>query len=114
MNRDQDSKENAPEVMKNASATSNPKPKTSPAGSSGTRSYSTSTKRRAEMEVTPDPEPQMPAVLEYPEGGLGHKFSLPEMPLPRTEHFKHRYDPVVDQLTKSLMRHGKLSAAQKV
>ena len=114
MNRDQDAKENAPEVMKNASATSNPKLKTSPAGSSGTRSYSTSTRRRANMDVTPDLGTQEPAVVEYPEGGLGHKFALPEMPMPRTEHFKHRYDPVVDQLTKSLMRHGKLSAAQKV
>lgn len=56
----------------------------------------------------------MPPSLEYPDGGLGHKFKLPEMPMPRTEHLKKRYDPVVDQLTKTIMRHGKLSAAQKV
>lgn len=47
-------------------------------------------------------------------GGEGHKFGLPEVPLARTDHFKKRYHPVVDQLTKALMRHGKLSAAQKV
>jgi hypothetical protein len=52
--------------------------------------------------------------LEYSNGGLGHKFGLPDLPLPRTEHFKRRYDPVVEQLTKGLMRHGKLSVAQKV
>ncbi len=56
----------------------------------------------------------MPVSMEYPNGGLGHKFGLPDMPLPRTAHFKRRYDPVVEQLTKNLMRDGKLSAAQKV
>jgi hypothetical protein len=35
-------------------------------------------------------------VLEYPNGDLGHKFGLPDMPLPRTEHFRRRYDPVVE------------------
>jgi small subunit ribosomal protein S7 len=46
--------------------------------------------------------------------GKGHKFGLPDTPLARTDHFKRRYDPVVDQLTKALMRDGKLSAAQRV
>lgn len=43
----------------------------------------------------------------------GLKFDVPET-LPRSEHLKHRYDPLLDQFTKMLMRHGKLSAAQKV
>jgi hypothetical protein len=47
-------------------------------------------------------------------GGKGHKFGLPEAPLTRTDHFKRRYDPVVEQFTKALMRDGKLSAAQRV
>jgi len=44
----------------------------------------------------------------------GHKFGLPNLPLPSTSHLKHRYDPVVDQVTKLLMRHGKLGVAQRV
>lgn len=44
----------------------------------------------------------------------GHKFGLPSLPLPSNTHLKHRYDPVVEQVTKLLMRHGKLSVAQRV
>jgi hypothetical protein len=56
-----------------------------------------------------------PISMEYPDGGPGHKFPLPEVAsIPRTDHLKRRYDPVVDQVTKSLMRSGKLSQAQKV
>ena len=66
------------------------------------------------LEMRSSSEMPVSPVLDYPDGGLGHKFPLPEMPLPRTDHFKRRYDPVVDQLTKSLMRDGKLSVAQKV
>jgi hypothetical protein len=52
--------------------------------------------------------------IKYEMGGEGHKFGLPEAPLARTDHFRRRYDPVVEQLTKALMRHGKLGAAQRV
>lgn len=31
-----------------------------------------------------------------------------------TDHLRRRYDPVVDQVTKMLMRDGKLSVAQMV
>lgn len=44
----------------------------------------------------------------------GHKFGLPSLPLPSSTHLKHRYDPLVEQVTKLLMRHGKLSVAQRV
>ncbi|KAK0707430.1 ribosomal protein S7 domain-containing protein [Lasiosphaeris hirsuta] len=43
----------------------------------------------------------------------GHKFGMPSLPLPRDLHHKHRYDSVVVQLTKLLMRDGKLSKAQR-
>ena len=44
----------------------------------------------------------------------GHIFGLPDLPLPSTSHIKHRYDPVVHQVTNLLMRDGKLSKAQRV
>ncbi len=53
--------------------------------------------------------------LEYPDAGFGHKFPLPDLSkFTQTHNFKKRYDPVVEQVTKSLMRHGKLSRAQAV
>ena len=53
--------------------------------------------------------------LEYPEAGLGHKFPLPDLATwTKQDNFKHRYDPVVNQLTKLLMRDGKLNRAQTV
>jgi small subunit ribosomal protein S7 len=113
LERDAEGKAEAPEVMKNNSNLT-PKPNTNPAGSSQSRRYSTTTRRNTEPEVFSISQTGLPPSLEYPDGGLGHKFGLPDMPLPRTEHFRRRYDPVVEQLTKSLMRHGKLSAAQKV
>ena len=110
--RDAEAQKNAPEVMKKDSNPSGPRHNPNTPGS---RAYSTSARRNGSaLEIAQDSETQMPVGLEYPSGGLGHKFGLPEMPLPQTEHLKRRYDPVVDQLTKSLMRHGKLSAAQKV
>lgn len=99
--------------------------KSNPPG--GSRSYSTSARRRAErlevtasegaMELSPPMQDSPPMTfrdITHELGGDGHKFGLPENPLARTDHFKRRYDPVVEQLTKALMRHGKLSAAQKV
>ncbi|KAK0628856.1 ribosomal protein S7 domain-containing protein [Bombardia bombarda] len=43
----------------------------------------------------------------------GHKYGLPELPIPSEMHMKHRYDPVVVQITKLLMWDGKLSKAQR-
>ena len=45
---------------------------------------------------------------------LGHKFGIPELPLPSNHNLKHRYDPVVSQVTNLLMRHGKKGVAQRV
>lgn len=44
----------------------------------------------------------------------GHKFGLPTLPIPSTSNIKHRYDPIVDQVTNLIMEHGKKSAAQRV
>ncbi|KAL3423774.1 37S ribosomal protein S7, mitochondrial [Phlyctema vagabunda] len=43
----------------------------------------------------------------------GHKFGLPELPIPSQNHMHHRYNEVVDQVTNLMMEHGKLSAAQR-
>jgi small subunit ribosomal protein S7 len=45
---------------------------------------------------------------------LGHKYGLPDLPLPSNSNLKHRYDPVVSQVTNLLMKDGKLSVAQRV
>lgn len=93
------------------------------AGSS--RSYSTSARQQQQQmdQSQNDPSiaavasmiynPQQPAsaAMQPPEG---YKFEPPSMSLPRTENVKRRYDPLVEQFTKLLMRDGKLSHAQKV
>ena len=44
----------------------------------------------------------------------GLKFEMPSLPLPKDGHVKHRHDPVVDQVTNLIMRHGKKSVAERV
>ncbi|RFU31644.1 hypothetical protein B7463_g4668, partial [Scytalidium lignicola] len=43
----------------------------------------------------------------------GQKFGVPDLPLPPMSHLHYRYDPVVSQVTNLLMKHGKLSVAQR-
>lgn len=43
-----------------------------------------------------------------------HKFELPKLPLPPQSHLKHRYHPLVEQVTNLIMRDGKKSLAQRV
>lgn len=45
---------------------------------------------------------------------VGHKYGLPELPIPSNMRVKHRYDPVVEQMTRLIMQDGKLSKAQRV
>lgn len=45
---------------------------------------------------------------------IGHKHGLPTLPIPSTNNLKHRYDPLVMQVTNLLMRDGKKSVAQRV
>lgn len=102
---------NAPRVIKD---------KLEKPGSNQKRSYSTSARRQAQELASQKPSsPEfvngMIPGLEYPDAGPGHKFPLPSAArTSRLDHLRKRYDPVVDQVTKSLMRHGKLSEAQKV
>lgn len=44
----------------------------------------------------------------------GHKFGLPKKPYPDGFNVKKRYHPVLEQITRLLMRHGELSVAQRV
>ncbi|KAK2629345.1 hypothetical protein QTJ16_000165 [Diplocarpon rosae] len=44
---------------------------------------------------------------------LGHRFGLPDLPIPANANLKYRYDPIVSQVTTLLMKHGKLSVAQR-
>lgn len=43
----------------------------------------------------------------------GHKFPLPSLPLPPHSNKDERYDPVVEQLTNLMMRHGEKATAQR-
>ncbi|KIY00371.1 uncharacterized protein Z520_04056 [Fonsecaea multimorphosa CBS 102226] len=124
--RDKDAQDKAPQVFKqdlkqDSSTSSNNKPP------SGTRSFSTAARRNAsEVEAVPNSgeswldhlvqfQDTRVVGLEYPDAGFGHKFGLPDLkPLGKAVNFKRRYDPVVEQVTRSLMRDGKLSRAQKV
>ncbi len=45
---------------------------------------------------------------------LGHKWPLPQKPYPDGFNVKKRYHPVVEQITRLMMRDGKLAAAQRV
>jgi len=49
-----------------------------------------------------------------PQPTAGLRYAPVTLPLPRTANLKHRYDPVAEQVTKLMMRDGKLSKAQKV
>lgn len=96
LERDKDGQKKAPEVLKDALKTSAPK---------GSRSYSTSVRNQQEAMIT------------FEDTGIetqGHIFGLPELPLQSQLNMKHRYDPVVQQVTNLLMRDGKLSKAQRV
>lgn len=98
-----------PKVMKDAlkSKTQNTPPK-------GSRSYSTTTSMiggsgadMAGMDLSAISASMAPTVP-------GAKFELPALPLPQGSNYKRRYDPVVDQFTNLLMRHGQKSVAQRV
>ncbi|KAL8705835.1 MAG: hypothetical protein Q9201_001058 [Fulgogasparrea decipioides] len=95
LKRDEASQEKAPEVLKEQVQSTSP---------SGTRSFSTSTRRRQE------------GMISFEDSGVetsGHNFELPPLPLAANMHLKHRYAPIVKQVTNLLMRDGKLSVAQR-
>ena len=91
----------------------------------GSRSYSTTARRQLELQMDPRPADDM--VMSYQKtgegligrqstdlGGEGHVFGLPPLPLPRNTHLKRREDPMVEQVTKLILKSGKLSKAQRV
>jgi len=96
LERDADGKKNAPQVLKE-------QPKSDPA--KGTRSFSTSARRRQEALIKHD-ETRAPLPT-------GLKFDLPPEVMQKAGNLRYRYDEVVDQITKMLMKDGKLSAAQR-
>ena len=56
-------------------------------------------------------------MINFEDSGIemaGHNFELPALPIPANMHLKHRYAPIVKQVTNLLMRDGKLSVAQRV
>lgn len=82
----------------------------------GSRSYSTSTTPidgagdtldMGLVSFTSAPAEAAPATP-------GVKFGMPTLPLPREDQMKYRYDPVVEQVTNLLMRHGQKGVAQRV
>ncbi|RKF59465.1 37S ribosomal protein S7, mitochondrial [Golovinomyces cichoracearum] len=50
--------------------------------------------------------------ITYP-SAEGHKFGLPELPIPSDGNLKYRDDPIVQQVTNLLMKDGKKSVAQR-
>lgn len=56
----------------------------------------------------------MVEVSESPAPPPGLKFEAPPKKLPTTDNLWRRYHPVVDQVTKMIMKDGKKSLAQRV
>lgn len=89
---------------------------------SGSRSFSTSTRHLEDLQkknTKPDDASaslvaDMVANVDFQAAELaGLKFSPPK-PLAKTDNFRSRYEPLLEQFTKLLMEDGKLSLAQKV
>lgn len=66
---------------------------------------------QAEAVVAAGSQSIVPVVTEVQ--NAGHKFGLPQKPYPDGFHVKKRYHPVLEQITRLLMRHGELSVAQR-
>lgn len=79
----------------------------------GSRSYSTMTTQTGGSSGLDMGLVDLQSATKLPQTP-GLKFEMPTLPLPKDGHVKHRYDPVVEQVTNLLMRHGKKSVAQSV
>ncbi|KAH7083105.1 ribosomal protein S7 domain-containing protein [Paraphoma chrysanthemicola] len=102
---DKEAQEKLPKVMKDKlKAAGNAAPK-------GSRSYSTMTTRTGGGDELDMGLVDVQTITKQP-ATPGLKFEMPSLPLPKDGHVKHRYDPVVEQVTNLLMRHGKKSVAQ--
>ncbi|KAH8725032.1 ribosomal protein S7 domain-containing protein [Phaeosphaeriaceae sp. PMI808] len=102
---DKSAQEMLPKVMKDklkANGSAAPK---------GSRSYSTMTTQTGGSNGHGLGLVDIQSATTLPETP-GLKFEMPILPLPKDGHVKHRYDPVVEQVTNLVMRHGKKSVAQ--
>lgn len=63
-----------------------------------------------EFEWEPDEDELQGGLVMKP----GNKFGPVELPLPPQSNLRRRYDTIIDQVTKLMMRDGKLSVAQRV
>ncbi|KAH6724156.1 30S ribosomal protein-like protein S7 [Leptodontidium sp. 2 PMI_412] len=99
--RDQESREKAPEIIKEEMEKSK-----SQADAADTTSFANLLALGQLQNISTGGHGTDPV-------NLGHKFGLPTLPLPSDGNLKYRYDPVVAQVTTLLMRHGKLSVAQR-
>lgn len=102
LQRDQESRDKAPEIIKKEMDDS-----TKAADAADTTSFANLLALGQLQNITNGGHASDPV-------DLGHKFGMPALPLPSEGNLKHRYDPVVSQVTKLLMRDGKLSVAQRV
>lgn len=129
LQEDKEARKTAPQVMKDSiksgSGAQNAKPGTNP------RSFSTYARQRMDMSSYQDGPPGSldPSMIptseqrsayaadaapeEIQKNTPGHKFPLPELPLPANLGKDYRYDPIVKQVTNLLMRSGKLALAQR-
>jgi small subunit ribosomal protein S7 len=110
MERDKEFRDKAPEILK--------KEKSEPPKAEGTSQASAS---EAAENVTFDNLLALGKLEHVSNGGHasevtnpGYKFKLPDLPLPPGMNQKSRYDPIIEQVTKLLMKDGKLSKAQTV
>ncbi|KAF3482873.1 uncharacterized protein GIQ15_02197 [Arthroderma uncinatum] len=122
LKRDKDALKNMPKVLRDELASSQ-------SGSGSKRSFSTSSRRQDEQKEVKDMSSTDPSVAtvanmlaasnrgESVEVGQGipegFKFEPPTLPLPPNERVNRRYEPLVEQFTKLMMKDGKLSLAQK-
>lgn len=113
---DKAAQEKLPKVMKDDLKASKP---------SNSRSYSTSAIRQQDLSSVPPSELVDIAIVEsgtslmqnpttQQPADAGHKFGLPTLPIPPRANLHHRYEPIVEQLTGLLIRHGKKGVAQRV
>jgi small subunit ribosomal protein S7 len=114
---DKKAQESLPKVMKDAlNAAKKP---------SDSRSYSTSAIRRQDLVTETGSESVDSTIISAGTSLIGEpttkeavkagvKFGLPSLPLPADYNLHHRYDPVIEQFTGLLIRHGKKGIAQRV
>ncbi|KYK54938.1 hypothetical protein DCS_06899 [Drechmeria coniospora] len=66
----------------------------------------------SKLKASTSSEAEVP-VVENDVENPGHKFALPKKPYAEGFNMKQRYHPVLEQITRLLMRDGKLSVAQR-